>query len=100
MSGPITFELVAVIVAVLMAAFAFWRWLEARFKANEDKANMALKAVDQLRLEVMRDYASVTHLEKVEGRLVSSLDRLTDEVTKLREAWVSGPSRRTRKASE
>lgn len=100
MTGAITFEFVAAACAILLASFAVWRWLEARFRMNEEKANMALKAVDQLRLEVMRDYASVSHLEKVETRLVTALDRLTDEVSKLRETWTTSPSRRSRKAPD
>jgi type II secretory pathway pseudopilin PulG len=90
MSGPITFDLVAVVSAVLLAAFAFWRWLEARFKASDMEAKMAMKAVDQLRLDMIREYASVTHLKEVENRLVAALDRLTDKID---ERWPKSSTR-------
>lgn len=98
MTGHITFEFLAwgasVLSAVLLAAFAYWRWLEARFRHLDDKIAMVWRAVDQLRLEMTRDYASVNHIEKVEQRLVLALDRLADEVTKLRETWSHPPARR------
>jgi len=92
MTGAITFEFVLAVFAVLLAAFAFWRWLEARFKATDDKANIAIKAVDQLRFDIIREYASVTHLKEVESRLVAALDRLTD---KIEERWPPPRSRKT-----
>lgn len=107
MTGAITFEFVVAVCAVLAAAFAVWRWIEARFKATEtkasaeasaaaDKAETALKAVDGLRLDMIREYASVTHLKEVEQRLVAALDRLTDKID---ERWPATPRRRS-KSSE
>jgi uncharacterized membrane protein YqgA involved in biofilm formation len=93
MQGMITFEFVATVSVIVGVVFGVWWRIESRIKQVEAQ-------VSSLRIEMIKDYASVSHLKEVEGRLIGALDRLTDEVSKLRAAWVSVPSQpvvRTRK---
>lgn len=92
MTGPVTFEIIALMSAVVAAAFAVWWRIETRIRSVE-------QLVATLRIEIMRDYASVSHLEKVERRLVDALRDLTTEVKQLRESWPVATKRRTRTSS-
>lgn len=89
--APITLQTIVAALAVFGSLAGLWFRIDSRIKSSSDELSKSIETtrrdVEALRLEVMRDYASVSHLEKVESRLISSLDRLTEEVTKLREAW-------------
>ena len=90
MTGAITFEFVATVFAVLVGAGWLWRAFTNKTAEiqREMRAEILKVKTEQsaLQLQVARDYASVQHLEKVEGRLVNAIDRLIDEVKGLREA--------------
>jgi len=89
--APITLQSIVAALAVFGSLAGLWFRIDSRIKSSSDELSRTIettrKDVEALRLELMRDYASMNHLEKVESRLISSLDRLTEEVTKLREAW-------------
>ena len=59
--------------------------LEAASKA-QDAATAAIHEVAVVRLEMTRDFASVSHLKEVEERLVKAIDRLILEIGDLRTA--------------
>ncbi len=107
MTEPFTFEFVSALLVTVGAVAAVWFRIEARIRISEAQletriaANAAAikansKEVSDLRIEVMREYASVKHLDKVESRLINALDRLTGEVKQMREAWAGVPSRTRR----
>ena len=109
MSGFVTWEIVLVIGAAIGAAIGIWfriegriqiatNKLEARINKVEADATKAEGKVAELKIEVMQNYASVGHLEKVEDRLIKAITELTTEVKQLRDAWVARPvTRRTTK---
>ena len=96
MSNPVEISTIAVLVSVAGAAGGMWYRIETRLKSSErdllQKIEKTKSEIDSLRIETMREYASVSHLEKVEARLVTALDRLTEEVSKLRETWADSKS--------
>lgn len=57
--------------------------MDRAVEAKTEAAN-ALKAAADLRLEMTRDFASVTHLKDVEARLATTIQALTDEIRSLR----------------
>lgn len=92
MSGPITWEMIGQIGAVLIFAGVVVGYINRRLIALEADLNAKIIQLQSeqtaLHLQVTREYASVNHLEKVESRLVTAIDKLIDEVHRLREAWM------------
>ena len=61
---------------LLMALAGVWWRLQQQITANA-------RALDAYKLEVAKQYASITHLKEVEARLVVSIDRLTGRIDML-----------------
>lgn len=72
----VTWEVVGLIATVVTGALGLWWIIEARL-ADAHKEFLEFKE------KVLLDYASITHLEKVENKLVVALGELTKEVREL-----------------
>jgi hypothetical protein len=84
MSGPISFEFAGTMFLVVSAVVAAWLQIQRKIK---DSSDASWKAIDELRTshsslreQVIRDYASVQRLEKLESKLVAAVERLAEEV--------------------
>lgn len=80
MTGAITFEFAATLAVAVGAVLGLW--LHITRKIDAVKGDVAL-----LKLEVIQNYASVKHLDKVEGKLIGAIDRLIDEVAQMNKAF-------------
>lgn len=115
MTGAITYESVGMVFAVVCAAYFVWRTFNKRADDLQKEHRAALLALEKdteqataalrmdlqaqilalqtdlasLRTQVLRDYASVQHLEKVENRLIDAINRLTDKFEGVREALLA-----------
>ena len=100
MSGNITWEIALLIVAAIGSGLGVWLRIEGRIKLAETEAKREItyvekkclqveRALQDLKLEILKDFASVSHLEKVEDRLISAIRELTAEVKHLREFYTS-----------
>lgn len=102
MTGAITFEFIAAVVGVLMVVGGIWFKIEAKINANvqkresqiatvervlHERINQVARDVNEHKIETMREYASVGHLEKVEGRLITAIEKLTEEVKAIGQSW-------------
>lgn len=72
----ITWEMVGLIATVVSGALGLWWIIESRIA---DARGEFLKFKEK----VLQDYASISHLEKVEGKLVTAIKELTHEVKEL-----------------
>lgn len=78
MAGPITWEQILTLGAVLgVLAGAWWFLFAAILSVRTD--------LNDFRLKVAEDYASREHLKEVEARLVSAIDKFAAEVDTLPE---------------
>lgn len=84
MTGPISFEFAGTLFLVVSAVLAACLHIQRRIK---DASDASWKAIEELRAshsslreQVLRDYASVQKLEKLESKLVAAVDRLAEEV--------------------
>lgn len=82
-----------------IAAGFMWQWfsLQSKMAAAEKAAqeatliSMAAKeALADLKLEVIKDFASIKHLQEVEQRLSGSIGELTSEIRQLRNFLMEG----------
>jgi hypothetical protein len=76
MDGTVTWPVVGLIVTVAGGAVGLWWIIEARI-ADVRSEFLAFKE------KVLQDYASISHLEKVENKLISAIKELTHEVKEL-----------------
>lgn len=72
----ITWEMVGLIATVVSGALGLWWIIESRI-ADARSEFLSFKE------RVIQDYASISHLEKVEGKLVTAIKELTHEVKEL-----------------
>ena len=84
MTGPISFEFAGTLFLVASAVLVAWLQIQRKIK---DASDAPWKAIEELRAshsslreQVIRDYASVQTLEKLESKLVAAVDRLAEEV--------------------
>ena len=84
-------NIIAFFGIVFSGAWAFFKVKEKADTAQKEaelariEAKAAQKSNDDLRLEMVREYASVTHLKEVEVRLAASVESLANEIRTLRE---------------
>jgi hypothetical protein len=76
----ITLELVSFTVLILGAVFGAWWRVEARIRGSEEVARKAIKELAEFKLIAAEKYASHEHLKEVEQRLVSAIDKLSDQI--------------------
>jgi len=76
MSISITWEAVISLLAIFTALAGVWWKLHIRIICGE-------RELQNYKLEVAEKYASVSHLQDVEERLVKSIDGLTFRIDKL-----------------
>lgn len=76
MNGAVTWEVVGLIATVVTGALGLWWIIESRITEVRDE-------LAHFKESVLKEYASVSHLEKVENKLIASLDNLTKEVKEL-----------------
>ena len=76
MNGPVTWEVVGLILTVAGGAVGLWWIIEKRIADVRSE-------VQAFKERVIQDYASISHLDKVENKLISAIKELTHEVKEL-----------------
>jgi hypothetical protein len=92
-SNVVSVEMLGLIATIVLGAIGLWiridgSMLNIRREVN-DRCDKTDRAVQDLREMVIRDYATATHIEKVEGKLAVAIDKLIEEVKLLRDDLVS-----------
>jgi hypothetical protein len=87
MSGAITWEQAVFIVGIL-AAFvglvaAIWFRIEQRINDASEIARFTQKNLDDFKLDVTKNYASILHIQSVEERLVRAVDELKHSINEM-----------------
>ena len=86
MTGAITFEFVAAVIAIVVFVFAVWLRVESRIRRGEDALAASLKSLSdefvQHKIEVAQKYVTISHLKDVEERLIQEVRRLGDRIDK------------------
>lgn len=82
---------IGALASIALSAIAAWGVARARFALTErrsgdafDMADRVRAALEEHKLDVARNYVSMTHLEKVEMRMIGAIDRVAKEVSGLR----------------
>lgn len=101
MQGPVTIELVSLIVTAVLVVAGIWGRIEFRIREGEKAAAEARNAlgarIDKVgdsvlvlqkdltdyKLAAARYFASVEHMKDVEVRLTTAIDRLTNRIENL-----------------
>jgi hypothetical protein len=93
MQGPVTWELVGLIAVIVAGALGLWRLVMSSIEDARETAARRLKEIeDQIaafKIQVVREYATSNHIEKVEGKLVEAINKLIEEVKLLRDDLVA-----------
>ena len=86
MTGAITFEFVAAVIAIVVFVFAVWLRVEHRIRRGEDALAASLKSLSdefvRHKIEVAQKYVTISHLKDVEERLIQEVRRLGDRIDK------------------
>lgn len=88
-----TFSITHLITIASFAVGFIYQWFTVRNKVDDamslataakDKAEKAEARANHLEVQMIREYASITHIQNVELRLSNSISSLTDEIRDLR----------------
>ena len=92
MDFTVSFSHILTLVAFGLALIGQWYSLKNKSEKNFDVASSALqiaaevkKEVSDLRVEILKEYASTRSLQAVEDRLSHGISDLTSEIRQLRE---------------
>ncbi len=94
MSGPITWEFAAILIAFAGGVLAIWWRIERRIERAEAVAAVAsdvraqetaalAKDLVAYKLSASQDFASVMDMKDVEQRLTAAIERLTNRIEQL-----------------
>jgi cell division protein FtsB len=87
MTGPISWEqvigLIGLLAVIAGAFYAAWAKIEARFLLVDTRASNAAESVMKLELKLAREYATISHLQQSEERLVRAIAKLEHTVEQL-----------------
>jgi hypothetical protein len=94
MTGPVTWEFAAILIAFAGCVLAIWWRIERRIERAEAAAAKAsaectretaslAKELAAYKLTAAQDFASVMDMKDVETRLAAAIDRLTSRVEQL-----------------
>jgi hypothetical protein len=94
MSGPITWEFAAILIAFASGVLAIWWRIERRIERAEAVAAVAsdvraretaalAKDLAAYKLSASQDFASVMDMKDVEQRLTAAIERLTNRIEQL-----------------